>query len=817
MFKRNIIFLTMLAILMMIPAVSYADSDASYSYKITPLLEPFNQFFFVETDNPDPRSFRFYDEASIYNDDPTISLKYDSWEEKPVIYADIRYEDAETGRVNGGYIFYSGKTDGGRIRLQTTENANARKPVWEDTSKTFSLPELKDNADYLIDTYARGDGFFDKMDSVQSGFSSICLYSGSVVRGILNKTDDFWFITASTHADQDFAICSPYEREDSVPLFASNIYPYRYDSLGFPALLGVISERLDNTSSYKKNETKHYLIDVTYNGETREYGGAGSWEGQGISKDKIVKYYSFGAGEPAITLDDTKSLLVQYASVNMDDDIPEDGRITWGQVLDTVNEGSWVRVSTAYIKVNGKWSFTEPAYNFFYRDGNGKQILSKDGASGYSLIYGGDLHFGRDAWVDGRYIAQNKKYIPGKVFEDYPTSDIILTDVTVPYIDVDSTENGYTATATEVKATVRFIYDGSMWKADTKTSDPSYSDYERVKYLRSKKLISENDAERYYDMLTITPEEIDSLDLDRNTNKVPDKGFIFDGTAEPGSVFDESRGHCWGYGKVTKKPDCCNAGEKTFTCEVCGATRTESVPKTAHNLYRYEAEPATCYSEGNLEYWECRDCGKYFIDEECKKEVEYSSLVTPELEHEWVEVSGSEIPPTCTEYGKEIDMECRLCHEVKEGSLIDVIDHDLKEVKRKKATDEHNGNIRYWICSECGQCFSDDFWLDEIDKKDTVIKKNNISVKAKTVTVKAGKKVNIKTRKAFTVKNAKGRVRYKKLKGNNKVKVLSNGKVSVKKGLKKGKTYKIKVRITSASTSKYEEVVRDVVLKLKVK
>ena len=53
MFKRNIIFLTMLAILMMIPAVSYADSDASYSYKITPLLEPFNQFFFVETDNPD--------------------------------------------------------------------------------------------------------------------------------------------------------------------------------------------------------------------------------------------------------------------------------------------------------------------------------------------------------------------------------------------------------------------------------------------------------------------------------------------------------------------------------------------------------------------------------------------------------------------------------------------------------------------------------------------------------------------------------------------------------------------------------------------
>ena len=50
-------------------AVSAAEVDASeYSYSITPLLAPFNNYFFVETDNPDPNSFRFVDPSSVYRD-----------------------------------------------------------------------------------------------------------------------------------------------------------------------------------------------------------------------------------------------------------------------------------------------------------------------------------------------------------------------------------------------------------------------------------------------------------------------------------------------------------------------------------------------------------------------------------------------------------------------------------------------------------------------------------------------------------------------------------------------------------------------------
>ena len=46
-------------------SASAQKSVTDYSYMVTPLLEPFNEYFFVKTDNPDPCSFRFIDKSSI--------------------------------------------------------------------------------------------------------------------------------------------------------------------------------------------------------------------------------------------------------------------------------------------------------------------------------------------------------------------------------------------------------------------------------------------------------------------------------------------------------------------------------------------------------------------------------------------------------------------------------------------------------------------------------------------------------------------------------------------------------------------------------
>lgn len=165
-------------------AETTAVDAAAYTYSITPLLDSFNNCFFVETDNPDPNSFRFVDKSTIYSEQDYIThCDYN--------FADVRFDDTETLRVNGGYIFYSdyANSDGGEITLQSLQPAEHRweTPQWIDTNITLTLPQLYDTADWLIKTYADKDSFFENMDAVQKGFSSVCLYSGSSIRGKLKK------------------------------------------------------------------------------------------------------------------------------------------------------------------------------------------------------------------------------------------------------------------------------------------------------------------------------------------------------------------------------------------------------------------------------------------------------------------------------------------------------------------------------------------------------------------------------------------------------------------------------------------------------
>ena len=142
--------------------------------------------------------------------------------------------------------------------------------------------------------------------------------------------------------------------------------------------------------------------------------------------------------------------------------------------------------------------------------------------------------------------------------------------------------------------------------------------------------------------------------------------------------------------------------------------------------------------------------------------------------------------------------------------------HKLTAVKAKLATAKKAGNTAYWKCADCGKFFSDAKGTKEIKKNSWVVKKSTMTVKAKTVKAKAKKNTIIKKTKAFTVKNNPGKVTFKKLSGNKKITVSKAGKVTVKKGLKKGKTYTVKVKVTSAKTKKYAAISKTVKLKVKI-
>ena len=66
-------------------------------------------------------------------------------------------------------------------------------------------------------------------------------------------------------------------------------------------------------------------------------------------------------------------------------------------------------------------------------------------------------------------------------------------------------------------------------------------------------------------------------------------------------------------------------------CEVCGAEYGELDPKNHTNLKHFPAKAATKTTEGNIEYWYCDGCGKYYSDKDGTKEIKKADTVTTKL------------------------------------------------------------------------------------------------------------------------------------------------------------------------------------------
>jgi len=112
----------------------------------------------------------------------------------------------------------------------------------------------------------------------------------------------------------------------------------------------------------------------------------------------------------------------------------------------------------------------------------------------------------------------------------------------------------------------------------------------------------------------------------------------------------DALGHAWDEGTVTKWPTEYEEGELTYTCTRCSATKTESIPKSAH-IHCYsitETVEATC-TEYGYTVGICESCGS--------RTAEYD-IVEP-LDHDW-DTGTVLIYPTETEPGKKV-YTCRRC------------------------------------------------------------------------------------------------------------------------------------------------------------
>ena len=87
-------------------------------------------------------------------------------------------------------------------------------------------------------------------------------------------------------------------------------------------------------------------------------------------------------------------------------------------------------------------------------------------------------------------------------------------------------------------------------------------------------------------------------------------------------------------------------GEATCTnkavCEYCGEEYGE-LDSSNHNLEKVPAKAATVTETGNKEYWHCKDCGKYFADENGENEIELANTVIAKLPPEIIEGTGQSV------------------------------------------------------------------------------------------------------------------------------------------------------------------------------
>ena len=77
-------------------------------------------------------------------------------------------------------------------------------------------------------------------------------------------------------------------------------------------------------------------------------------------------------------------------------------------------------------------------------------------------------------------------------------------------------------------------------------------------------------------------------------------------------------------------------------CDTCGEPYGE-LDSTNHNLEKISAKDATVTATGNKEYWHCKDCEKYFADENGTDEINLDDTVISKLSPEIIEGKGQSI------------------------------------------------------------------------------------------------------------------------------------------------------------------------------
>ena len=185
--------------------------------------------------------------------------------------------------------------------------------------------------------------------------------------------------------------------------------------------------------------------------------------------------------------------------------------------------------------------------------------------------------------------------------------------------------------------------------------------------------------------------------------------------------------HVWDNGKVTKEPTETETGIKTYTCTLCGETKTETIPKLTHeHNYNAVVTAPTCTEKGYTTHT-CA-CGDSYVDTyvdalghawdngkvtkeptetetgvktfTCTRCGETKTEVIPALSHEH-SYKAVVTAPTCT--AKGYTTHTCACGDSYVDTYTDALGHAWDNGKVTKPATETEDGVKTFTCTRCGE------------------------------------------------------------------------------------------------------------------
>lgn len=338
---------------------------------------------------------------------------------------------------------------------------------------------------------------------------------------------------------------------------------------------------------------------------------------------------------------------------------------------------------------------------------------------------------GIDTWtaLEADYKAANAS---GSSSTPKVTAPFAPTNVKATKIDNRNAKISWNAVSGATNYEVQFRRDGIDWRADTDyTGGTSYTstylDYDpyyfRVCAVNSAGASAWAEITYYRNGTTARPivgqgyttQGTAVSDLQTMLNKVIGAGLPVDGI----------------YGNSTYNAVSTYQSRKGLTADgICGADTWAALEADynasatanvhSHSLAHVPAKAATEQTEGNIEYWYCSSCSKYFSNANATQEISKGQTVLAKLTHKHSLTHAAAKASTEKAVGNIEYWYCAGCGKYfydanatreisKEQTVVAQLNHTHKLVHtaKKDATCTESGNVEYWHCSDCSKYFSD--------------------------------------------------------------------------------------------------------------